>query len=170
MGLVLEGATGMPVAEYLESRLWGPLGAERDAFWSTDRQGQEFALCCLNATLRDYARFGRLYLEGGARDGRQIIPAVWVDASVTPEAAHLQPGDNSASSWTFGYGYKWWIPENPQGDFTAIGVWGQYIYVDPARGVIVVKTSADPDFDDNDHESVAAFRAIARAVTADRGM
>ena len=60
LGLVLEGATGMPVADYLQSRLWGPLGAERDAFWSTDRQGQEFALCCLNATLRDYARFGRL--------------------------------------------------------------------------------------------------------------
>jgi CubicO group peptidase (beta-lactamase class C family) len=164
LGLVLEGATGMPVAEYLERRLWGPLGAEADAFWSTDRQGQEFALCCLNAALRDYARFGRLYLEGGARDGEQIIPADWVEASVTPEAAHLQPGDNPASSWTFGYGYKWWIPEDPQGDFTAIGVWGQYIYVDPTREVIIVKTSADPDFDDNDHENVAVFRAIARAV------
>ena len=164
LGLVLEVATGMPVAEYLESRLWGPLGAEADAFWSTDRQGQEFALCCLNATLRDYARFGRLYLEGGAREGVQIVPADWVAASVTPEAAHLQPGDNPASSWTLGYGYKWWIPEDPQGDFAAIGVWGQYIYVDPAREVIIVKTSADPDFDENDHETLAAFRVIAQAV------
>lgn len=167
LGLVLEAATGMPVAEYLASRLWGPMGAEADAFWSTDRTGREFALCCLNATLRDYARFGRLYLEGGARDGRQIIPAGWITASVTPEAAHLQPGDNPGSSWTFGYGYKWWIPEDPQGDYTAIGVWGQYIYIDPAREVIIVKTSADPAFDDNDHESVAAFRAIARAVATD---
>ena len=167
LGLVLEGATGMPLAEYLESRLWGPMGAEADAFWSTDRAGQEFALCCLNATLRDYARFGRLYLEGGARDGDQIVPAHWVEASVTPEAPHLQPGDNPASSWTFGYGYKWWIPEDPQGDFLAVGVWGQYIYIDPARDVVIVKTSADPDFDDNDHESVAAFRAIARAVAGD---
>lgn len=165
LGLVLEEATGMRVAEYLSSRLWGPMGAEADASWSTDRTGREFALCCLNATLRDYARFGRLYLEGGARDGRQIVPAPWVAASVTSEAAHLQPGDNPASSWTFGYGYKWWIPEDPQGDFTAIGVWGQYIYVDPARAVIIVKTSADPMFDDNDHESIAAFRAIARSFT-----
>ncbi|MCC5964818.1 MAG: serine hydrolase [Natronohydrobacter sp.] len=164
LGLVLEVATGMPVAEYLESRLWGPLGAEADAFWSIDRQGQEFALCCLNATLRDYARFGRLYLDGGAREGVQIVPADWVAASVTPEAAHLQPGDNPASSWTFGYGYKWWIPEDPQGDFAAIGVWGQYIYVDPGREVIIVKTSADPDFDENDHETLAAFRVIAQAV------
>jgi CubicO group peptidase (beta-lactamase class C family) len=164
LGLVLAEATGMSVAEYLETRLWGPMGAEADAFWSTDRSGREFALCCLNATLRDYARFGRLYLEGGARDGRQIVPAAWVAASVAPEAAHLQPGDNPASSWTFGYGYKWWIPEDPLGDFLAIGVWGQYIYVDPARGVVIVKTSADPEFDDNDHESVAVFRAIAQSL------
>lgn len=163
LGLVLEAATGMAPANYLASRLWGPLGAEADATWSTDRAGREFALCCLNATLRDWARFGRLYLEGGAREGRQIVPADWVAASVAPTAAHLQPGDNPASFWTFGYGYQWWIPEDPQGDFLAIGVWGQYIYVDPSRDVVIVKTSADPLFDDNDHESVAAFRAIARA-------
>lgn len=124
LGLVLEAATGMPVAEYLSSRLWGPMGAEADATWNTDRTGREIVLCCLNARLRDYARFGRLYLAGGAREGQQIVPADWVRDSVTPGAAHLQPGDNPASDWTFGYGYKWWIPEDPQGDFTAIGVWG----------------------------------------------
>lgn len=165
LGLMLEAATGMPVADYLSSRLWGPMGAEADASWSTDRTGREFALCCLNATLRDWARFGRLYLESGAREGQQIVPSDWVSASVNPEAPHLQPGDNPDSHWTFGYGYKWWIPEEPQGDFLAIGVWGQYIYVDPAREVIIVKTSADPFFDDNDHESVAVFRAIASLVS-----
>jgi CubicO group peptidase (beta-lactamase class C family) len=167
LGLVLEAATGMPVADYLASRLWGPMGAEADATWSTDRAGREFALCCLNATLRDWARFGRLYLDGGAREGRQIVPTDWVTASVKPEAPHLQPCDNRASHWTFGYGYQWWIPEGPQGDFLAIGVWGQYIYVNPARDVVIVKTSADPLFDDNDHESAAAFRAIARAVAGE---
>jgi CubicO group peptidase (beta-lactamase class C family) len=167
LGLMLEAATGMPVADYLSSRLWGPLGAEANASWSTDRTGREFALCCLNATLRDYARFGRLFLEGGAREGEQIVPANWVAASVNPEAPHLQPGDNPDSHWTFGYGYQWWIPEQPQGDFLAIGVWGQYIYVDPSREIVIVKTSADPHFDDNDHESVAAFRAIARSVAGE---
>jgi CubicO group peptidase (beta-lactamase class C family) len=167
LGLVLEAATGVPVAEYLATRLWGPMGAEADASWSTDRTGREFAHCCLNATLRDYARFGRLYLDGGARAGQQIVPADWVRASVNPTAPHLQPGQNPASSWTFGYGYQWWIPEDPQGDFAAIGVWGQYIHVDPARDVVIVKTSADPLFDDNDHESIAAFRAIARAIAGE---
>lgn len=161
LGLVLEAATGMPVAEYLSTRLWGPMGAEADATWSTDRTGREIALCCLNATLRDFARFGRLYLEGGARDGVQIVPADWVQTSVNPTAPHLQPGKNPLSDWTFGYGYKWWLPEDPQGDFTAIGVWGQYVYVDPARSVVIVKTGTDPEFDDNDHETIAAFRAIS---------
>lgn len=169
VGLVLEGATGMPVDEYLATRLWGPMGAEADAFWSTGRAGDALTMCCLNAVLRDYARFGRLFLEGGARDGQQIVPADWVRASTAPEATHLQPGDNPASFWTFGYGYKWWIPEEPQGDYLAIGIWGQYIYVDPARGVVIVKTSADPLFDDNDHETVAAFRAIARGATPGAG-
>lgn len=167
LGLVLEAATGMPVAEYLSSRLWAPMGAEADATWSTDRTGREIALCCLNATLRDYARFGRLFLEGGARDGLQIVPADWVHASVNPQAPHLQPGDNPASDWVFGYGYKWWIPEDPRGDFTAIGVWGQYVYVDPGREVVIVKTSTDPLFDDNDHETIAAFRAIAAEFGGD---
>ena len=169
VGLVLEGATGMPVEAYLADRLWGPMGAEADAFWSTGRAGEALTMCCLNAVLRDYGRFGRLFLEGGARDGTEIVPADWVRASIAPEAAHLQPGDNPASFWSFGYGYKWWIPEDPQGDYLAIGVWGQYIYVDPAREVVIVKTSADPLFDDNDHESVAAFRAIARAAAPAAG-
>ena len=167
LGLVLESATGMPLSEYLETRLWEPMGAEADAFWNMDATGRDLAFCCLNATLRDYARFGRLYLEGGVRDGKQIAPADWVSASVNPTAPHLQPGDNPASFWTFGYGYHWWIPENPQGDFLAIGIWGQYIYVDPVREVVIVKTSADPLFDDRDHESVAAFRAIARAAAGE---
>ena len=164
LSLVLERATGMPMGEYLQTRLWRPMGAEASAFVSTDGEGSAFGMCCLNATLRDYARFGRLYLEGGARDGVQIVPADWVAASVDPTAPHLLPGDNPDSFWTFGYGYQWWIPEEPQGDFLAIGVWGQYIYVDPTREVVIVKTGADPGFDDRDHESVAAFRAIARSM------
>ncbi len=167
LGLVLEHATGMSADAYLASRLWGPMGAEAHAFWNTGRSGEVLPMCCLNATLRDYARFGRLYLEAGARDGTQIVPAAWVAASTNPTARHLQPGPNPASSWTFGYGYQWWIPEDPQGDFLAIGIWGQYLYIDPVRAVIIVKTSADPLFDDNDHETVAAVRAIARAAAGE---
>jgi CubicO group peptidase (beta-lactamase class C family) len=163
LALVLARATGVSPAEYLETRLWQPAGMESDAFWNTDRSGAEIGFCCLNAVLRDWARFGLLYLENGMRDGSRILPEDWVARSVEPEAPHLQPGPNPDSHWTFGYGYKWWIPEDREdGEFTAIGIYGQYIYVNPARGVIVVKSGTDPLFDDHDHESVALFRAIAR--------
>ncbi|WP_299500564.1 serine hydrolase [uncultured Roseobacter sp.] len=166
LGLVLEAATGIPNEEYLETRLWGPMGAEGDAFWNTGRNGPVLPFCCLNATLRDYARFGRLYLEGGAREDMQVVPRDWVHASTTPSAPHLEPGDNPASFWTFGYGYHWWIPEAPQDEFLAIGIWGQYIYIDRGRNIVIVKTSADYDFDTRDHETVAAFRSISNAFSA----
>ena len=162
VGLVLEAATGMPAEEYLSTRLWQPMGAEASAFWSTGQDGPVLPFCCLNATLRDYGRFGQLFLDNGVLDGEQIIPTQWVDRSTRPTATHLEAGDNPASFWTFGYGYKWWVPENPDQEFLAIGIWGQYIYVDRNREIVIVKTSADYDFDTRDHESVEVFRAIAR--------
>ncbi|MEM8798117.1 MAG: serine hydrolase [Pseudomonadota bacterium] len=161
LGLVLEAATGMPKEYYLSNRLWAPMGAESAAYWSMGREGPVLPFCCLNATLRDYARFGRLFLEGGARDGKAIVPRAWVETSTRPSEPRLEPGENPASFWTFGYGYHWWVPEEPQDEFLAIGIWGQFIYVDRAREIVIVKTSADYDFDTRDHETVAVFRAIA---------
>ncbi len=164
LAMVLEAVTGTPLAELVQEKLWEPLGMEGDAFWSTDRHGQAIGFCCLNAVPRDYLRFGTLYANEGRRDGRQVVPREWVVDSVSPTAAHLQPGDNPDSFWALGYGYQWWIPEQPRGDFLAIGVWGQYIYVDPNRDVVIVKTSTDYWFDENDHETIAVFRAIADDV------
>ncbi len=166
---VLAGATGMSPAEYLERRIWGPAGMEADAFWNTDRSGAEIGFCCLNAVARDWARFGLLYLNDGMARDRRILPEGWVARSVEPEGPHLEPGPNPLSHWTFGYGYKWWIPEDREdGEFTAIGVYGQYVYVNPQRSVVVVKTGTDPGFEHHDHESVALFRAIARSVGVPR--
>ncbi len=161
---VLARATGVSPGAYLESRIWGPAGMESDAFWSTDRTGAEIGFCCVNAVARDWARFGLLYLDDGVAPGdRRILPEGWVARSVEPEAPHLEPGPNPMSDWTFGYGYKWWIPEDREdGEYLAIGIYGQYIYVNPRRRVVVVKTGTDPRFDDHDHESVALFRALAR--------
>jgi len=162
LGLVLEGATGMSPAQFLEETIWQPAGMEYPAYWGRDFQGHTLAYGFLSASLRDYLRFGRLYLNQGQRDGEQIIPAAWVDRSVNPQEAYLQPGDNPQSHSPFGYGYQWWIPNNPQGDFTAIGIWGQYIYVHPGYGVVIAKTGADADFDMQDHETIEVFRAIAQ--------
>jgi len=96
------------------------------------------------------------------------VPVDWVEASVTPDAPHLLPGDNPASDWVMGYGYQWWIPENPEGDFMAIGIYNQFIYVNPDRGVVIAKNSAYADYDidgeEKELESVAVFRAIAHAL------
>ena len=170
LGMVLKGATKTSLTEYMQTRLWSQLGAEYDAEWLTDPTGTEMAFGGLNAALRDYARFGLLYLNQGRNfQGQQLIPADWVKASVTPDAPHLMPGsDNPGSDWPMGYGYQWWIPENPQGDFTAIGIYGQFLYVHPEHNVVIAKTSAYVDYnnsgDEMEFESMEAFRAIARGL------
>jgi CubicO group peptidase (beta-lactamase class C family) len=168
LGLVVEAAVGRSLSRYLEEAIWVPAGMEHPAHWNTDYHGNTLAHAFLSASLRDYLRFGRLYLNGGQRDGRRIIPAGWVSESLYREEPRLQPGENPDSHWSFGYGYKWWIPEEPVGDFVAIGIWGQYVYVHPEYRVVISKTRADYDFDERDHETIALFRELARWASSRR--
>ncbi len=170
LGMVLAAATGKNITAFMEEKLWSRIGVEYDAEWLTDPTGTEMAFGGFNATLRDYARFGLLYLNKGRNFlGEQLVSEAWVDASVTPDAPHLMPGkDNPGSSWPMGYGYQWWIPENPEGDFSAIGIYGQFIYVHPNSKTLVAKSSAYVDYNnsgnDMEFESIEAFRAIARGL------
>jgi len=172
LGMVLRAATGQTLASYLESRIWRKTGMESDAYWLTDRNGMELAFCGLNAVLRDYARFGQLYLNEGQWEGTQVVPASWVRASVTPDAPHLQPG-NPNSSWVLGYGYQMWIPQQPDGDYLAIGVYNQFIYVYPKKGIVIAKSSAYPSYpvdgSARELETIAVFRAIAGQLAAVAG-
>ena len=165
LAMVLREATGATIGEYSESRLWQKIGMESDAYWLVDSQGMELAFGGLNAVLRDYARLGLLYLQEGMWNGEQIVPEEWVRASVTPDAPHLQPGPNDLSNTDFGYGYQWWIPPDPEGDFLAIGIYNQYIYIHPRHRTVIVKSSAYPYYDRDGEErtleAIAAFRAIA---------
>lgn len=170
LAMVLQGATGKSLTEYGEEKLWSRLGTKYDAYWLTDVKGMEMSFGGLNAALRDYARFGLLYLNDGRNHkGEQLVPAEWVRASVEPDAPHLMPGkDNPGSDWPMGYGYQWWIPENPQGDFAAIGIYGQFIYIHPTHNVVIAKSSAYVDYnntgDEMEFESMEAFRAIAKGL------
>jgi CubicO group peptidase (beta-lactamase class C family) len=167
LGSILARATGQDLATYASEKLWKPLGMEFDGIWLVDGTGMEWAFGGLNASLRDLARFGWLYVNGGRRDGRQIIPEDWVRASVTPDAPHLMPGPKPGTSNEMGYGYQWWIPAEPHGDFMALGVYGQAIYVDPSRRLVIVKNSVDPDFQKNDFENEQIALALWRAIAAD---
>ena len=137
LGLVLRAATGVPVADYLGDKIWGAIGTEADASWTIDGTGQETTFCCFNATLRDYARLGRLLAHDGAWEGRQLIPRQWLlDATtVNPGNAYLAP---RAATPYFGYGYQVWILPGEQRSFALLGIRGQMILVDPASKLVMV--------------------------------
>ena len=168
LSMVLREVTGKTVAEYMEEKLWKKIGTESDGYWLIDNKGVEIVFGCFNAVLRDYARFGQLYLNNGKCNDEAVVPAEWVKGSVTPDAPHLQPGVNPLSYWVLGYGYQWWIPQNPEGDFLAVGVAGQYIYVHPAYGLVIAKSSAygayKKDGKDKVLQTIEMFRAIAKSL------
>jgi CubicO group peptidase (beta-lactamase class C family) len=140
LGLVLRAATKRPPAEYLQSRIWQPIGAEADATWLVDRSGQEATYCCLNAVLRDYTRLGLLLAHDGNWRGRQIIPAAWIVAATTTRAdqPHLRPGVATPFA---GYGYQTWILPGERRMFLFSGIRGQRIYVDPRSRLVMVNTA-----------------------------
>lgn len=170
LGMLLTKVTGQSLSSYLQEKIWQPLGMEFDGYWLTDGVNMEMAMGGMNVALRDMARMGRLYLHQGAIDGRQIVPSSWVAASMTPDAPHLMPGaENTGSSNPNGYGYQWWTPIEPHGDFFAAGIYYQYIYIDPTTGVVIAKTSSDLKFTDPNEPrkkdlQVAAFQAISAHV------
>lgn len=158
LGLALRHATNMSLSEYLERKVWRPLGMEHDALWNVeDREGVELAFCCLNVRLRDYAKVGRLMARRGDWDGQRIVSEAWVRESTTADPKRA-PGTLPDSS--LGYQHQWWLPGSGHGAFMAIGVWGQNLYVDPSKGIVIVKTSVDPDFARNEDETVAALEAV----------
>jgi len=168
LGMVLKNATGMAPSQYLEAKIWKKLGMRSHAHWLIDDQGMELAFGTLNVTVRDYARFGLLYLNRGRWLDQQIVPEQWVIDSVTPDAEHLKPGDNPRSSSRFGYGYQWWLPEDHQGDFLARGVYGQYIYINPEHKVVIVRTAANHKWragDKTNRVMVKMFQEIARSLS-----
>lgn len=152
----------------MEEKLWKRIGTESDGLWLVDGKGMELAFGGFNAVLRDYARIGLLYLQDGCWEGNTVVPLQWVHASVTPDAPHLQPGERPSSYWVLGYGYQWWIPLRPEGDFLAIGIYGQYIYVHPVYRVVIAKSSAYKDYKidgkDKHLQAIEMFRAIARSL------
>ncbi|CAD0184796.1 6-aminohexanoate-dimer hydrolase [Ruegeria sp. THAF57] len=159
IGMVIRGATGRSVAELLTDRILQPLGLEQDGYYVTDGAGVAFVLGGLNFTTRDFARFGQVVLQNGSHNGQQLIPAEWIAEAVAPSAP--------TETGKIGYGYQWWIPVGAhEGEFLARGVYGQYIYFDQARDVLIVSTGADRNFRDPgvNEENIEMFRKIAQSL------
>jgi CubicO group peptidase (beta-lactamase class C family) len=168
LGMLVSAVYHRPLVKVLEDRLWHPLGA-RAAYWNiddTDGSGTPLAFCCINARLRDFARLGQLYLQGGNWQGRQLLPASWVKQSTTPGAPFLEPGallrdDQNGQN---GYAYQWWIPPGGHRRYMAAGLLGQYIYVSEPDNVVIARTSTDPNSGDDEKETLTVFRTIADAL------
>lgn len=132
LGMVLEKALkGKTISQYMQEKLWQPMQMEYDASWSLDRKkgGVEKTFCCVNARARDFAKLGRLYLNKGNWNGQQLVSRQWVETSTAI--------DTTKGSSQY-YQYCWWLPTS-SGDFMAIGILGQYIYVNPAKNMVIVR-------------------------------
>jgi CubicO group peptidase (beta-lactamase class C family) len=147
LGLLLEEVTGKRLNQYAEEKLWKKIGAQSDAFfYQAQKQPDTCAFACFNATVRDYARVGLMMMRGGMLGNRRVVPQSWVHDSTTPGADYLQPTPASSNGAPArqGYAYQWWIPYGHEGAFVAEGIYGQSIYVNPTRHVVIVQTSAWP--------------------------
>jgi len=138
LSLVVERAWKKDLASLLQEELWQPLGMEYDASWSIDSKKHKTvkSFCCINARTRDFARFGRLYLHQGNWDGKQLISKDWVHQS-------LSIRNDSRDSQGYPYSYQWRVMGN--GAFFAKGVLGQFIYVNPAKKLIIVRLGKSTD-------------------------
>ena len=142
------------------------IGSENEDYYIVFVTGSDIALGGLNASLRDLAKFGQLYLNDGSWQGEQIIPKSWVNQSHTPDAPHLMPNAGELSSNEWGYGYQWWIPGDPLTDYTAHGIFNQFIYIDPISKVVIAKTSSNYRFRSEREYSKAVHIAMFRSIAS----
>ena len=164
LGMVLRSATKRDLPDLLGEQIIAPLGQEDNAYYVTDGLGVAFALGGLNLRTRDYARFGAMIEQNGVWQGQQIVPASWIEESTRPSA--------KTEAGKTGYGYQWWIPVGAHDDeFMARGVYGQYLYIDQQRDLVIVMTAADRRFRNRgvNAQNVDMFRAIGAALEARDG-
>jgi CubicO group peptidase (beta-lactamase class C family) len=165
LGLVLTGAVKRPLAEYASEKLWKPMGAEADASWAVDRQGQEITYAYFNAVLRDWARLGLMLAHDGAWNGTQVVPRQWVlDSTIvqrgSPFWSSLAPGAHTA-----GYGYQVWLNPTKRRTFQLRGLRGQFVLVDPASRLVLVQTAVRHS---NDGEADAELMNMWRSLIGEQ--
>ncbi len=167
LGWVIARVTGRNVAELLSERIWSRLGAEQDAYMTVDSIGTPFAGGGLNAGLRDLARFGEMLRNDGRLNGQQIVPKAVVDdiRQGGDKHAFAKGGYPLLQGWS--YRNMWWITHNENGAFTARGVHGQRIYIDPGAEMVIVRYASNPIASNaaNDPTTIPAFEAVAQYLS-----
>jgi CubicO group peptidase (beta-lactamase class C family) len=146
LGMVLSGATGVSVAAYTEEKLWRRIGTEHDATWHLDSKGgRERVSSGFNAVARDFARFGRLFLNGGMWNGEQVVPAEWVARSTAVDTTR---SPEISTWWQMQHALYWWHPlQPPAREYYADGSHGQRVYVDPTSRTVIVQLANESSQD-----------------------
>ncbi len=157
VGILVAQAVGRPLAEYLSEKVWKPAGMEQQATWILSRTGREISGCCIQAATRDFARIGLFVLDGARADGRGIVPDGWLAEATGERVGTGRPGR--------GYGYQWWT--YPEGAFAARGIFGQGLFIDPKRRLVIASNAnwgggaRDPAASD---ARDAFYRAVQQAI------
>ena len=131
VGVLLSQATKKPLSTYLSEKIWVPAGMEQPATWILNRTGKEISGCCVQAAPRDFARLGLFILNGARVDGKSIVPEGWLADATTERTGIGRPGR--------GYGYQWWTYSD--GSFAARGIFGQGIFIDPKRKIVIASNA-----------------------------
>ena len=132
IGVLVSEATGRTLNAYLSEKIWAPFGMEQDATWLLGQDGREIAGCCIQATTRDFARFGLFMLAGGVVDDESVMPEGWIAAATSKQADINSAGE--------GYGYQWWTLDD--GSYQADGIFGQGIFIDPDRNLVIASNAS----------------------------
>ncbi|HPE08032.1 MAG TPA: serine hydrolase, partial [Smithellaceae bacterium] len=138
IGVLVSSATRKNLSEYLSEKIWQPFGMQQNASWLLGSTGHEISGCCIQASTRDFARFGLFILGGGMAEGKPVLPDGWIAAATKKQADTTRPG--------YGYGYQWWTMDG--GSYTARGIFGQGIFIDPKRKLIIASNSNWPHASD----------------------
>lgn len=153
VGVLVARATKKTLSDYLSEKIWRPAGMAQQATWILSKTGQEISGCCLQAATQDFARFGQFILNGAQINGQPTLPEGWLSEATTSRTGIGQPGR--------GYGYQWWTYDN--GSFAARGIFGQGIFIDPARQ-LVIASNANWGHNATDPTATAAREAFYVAV------
>jgi CubicO group peptidase (beta-lactamase class C family) len=160
IGVLVSSATKKKLSDYLSEKIWMPFGMEQNASWLLGDTGHEIGGCCIQASTRDFARFG-LFMLGGARvNGKAVLPDDWITQATTRQVDIGFPGK--------GYGYQWWTYDD--GSFAAQGIFGQGIFIDPKLKLVIASNSNWPKATDSKTvgaQREAFYKAVQAAVDAE---
>jgi CubicO group peptidase (beta-lactamase class C family) len=163
IGVLVSEATGKNVADYLSEKIWAPYGMEQEASWLLGQDGHEISGCCIQATTRDFARFGQFILDGGVTPDGPVLPTDWLAQATVKQADYGTTGE--------GYGFQWWTWDD--GSFQADGIFGQGIFIDPSRQLVIASNAnwkTALGLADNEWPERASFyRAVQTAVDREAG-